>query len=109
MISMSSGEVTAMQLGIVGMGRMGANMARRLIKAGHEIVVLDRKPATVETMAKEGAVGSTSLADMVQKMKPPRAVWLMVPAAGVDQSISQLEPLLQKDDIIIDGGNSYYI
>jgi len=84
-------------------------MVRRLIRGRHECVVLDRKPASVQELAKEGAVGSTSYAELVQKMKPPRAVWLMVPAAGVDPAIDQLLPLLQKDDILIDGGNSYYI
>jgi 6-phosphogluconate dehydrogenase len=88
---------------------MGANMVRRLIRSKHQCVVLDRKPESVQELAKEGAVGSSSFADMLQKMTPPRAIWLMVPAAGVDPAIAQLMPILQKDDILIDGGNSYYI
>jgi 6-phosphogluconate dehydrogenase len=98
-----------MQLGMIGLGRMGANMVRRLIRGGHQCVVSDHKAAAVEELVKEGAVGSTSLADFVQKLKPPRAVWLMVPAAVVDGAIAGLVPLLGRDDILIDGGNSYYI
>jgi 6-phosphogluconate dehydrogenase len=102
-------EAEIMQLGMVGLGRMGANMVRRLIRGKQQCVVLDRKPASVQELAKEGAVGATSYADLVAKMTPPRAIWLMVPAAGVDPAIAQLLPALQKDDILIDGGNSYYI
>jgi 6-phosphogluconate dehydrogenase len=98
-----------MQLGMIGLGRMGANMVRRLIKAGHECVVFDRTPATVQALAKEGATGGSSLDDFIAKLKQPRAIWLMVPAAVVDDTLAQLTPKLQKDDIIIDGGNSYYI
>jgi 6-phosphogluconate dehydrogenase len=98
-----------MQLGMVGLGRMGANMVRRLIRAGHECVVFDRSAQTVADLAKEKAVGSTSLADLVKKLKAPRAVWLMVPAAVVDQSIADILPHLEPGDILIDGGNSYYI
>jgi 6-phosphogluconate dehydrogenase len=98
-----------MQLGMIGLGRMGANMVRRLIKAGHECVVFDRTPATVQALAKEGATGGSSLDDFIAKLKKPRAIWLMVPAAVVDDTLAQLTPKLQKDDIIIDGGNSYYI
>jgi 6-phosphogluconate dehydrogenase len=98
-----------MQLGMVGLGRMGANMVRRLIRGGHECVVFDRSAQAVESLTKEKAVGSSSLADMVKKLKAPRAVWLMVPAAVVDKSIAELVPFLEPGDILIDGGNSYYV
>ncbi len=98
-----------MQLGMIGLGRMGANMVRRLMKAGHECVVWDMNAASVKELAGEGAAGAGSLDDFVAKLKPPRAVWLMVPAAVVDASIGQLAGKLQKDDVLIDGGNSYYI
>jgi 6-phosphogluconate dehydrogenase len=98
-----------MQLGMIGLGRMGANMVRRLIKKGHDCVVFDRSPQTVSELAKENAVGATSLQDLVKKLKKPRAVWLMVPAAVVDQTIAELLPHLEAGDILIDGGNSYYI
>jgi 6-phosphogluconate dehydrogenase len=98
-----------MQLGMIGLGRMGANMVRRLIKAGHSCVVFDRSPETVKQLAADGATGATSLDDFVSKLQKPRAIWLMVPAAVVDQSIQDLVPKLSKDDILIDGGNSYYI
>jgi 6-phosphogluconate dehydrogenase len=98
-----------MQLGMIGLGRMGANMVRRLLKADHECVVFDRSAKAVKDLAKEGATGAASLADLVRKLKKPRAVWLMVPAAVVDQSITDLLPLLDSGDTIIDGGNSYYI
>src|ERR1700734_1415014 len=98
-----------MQLGMIGLGRMGANMVRRLMKAGHECVVFDMSPASVQALAKEGAMGGSSLDDFITKLKQPRAIWLMVPAAVVDDTLRQLLPKLQKDDIIIDGGNSYYI
>jgi 6-phosphogluconate dehydrogenase len=98
-----------MQLGMIGLGRMGANMVRRLMKAGHECVVFDMSPASVQALAKEGATGGSSLDDFIGKLKQPRAIWLMVPAAVVDGTLAQLTPKLQKDDIIIDGGNSYYI
>jgi 6-phosphogluconate dehydrogenase len=98
-----------MQLGMIGLGRMGANMVRRLIKAGHQCVVFDRSPKVVEDMTKEKAVGAASLADLVKKLNKPRAVWLMVPAAVVDKSIDDLLPSLEAGDILIDGGNSYYI
>ena len=98
-----------MQLGMIGLGRMGANMVRRLMKNGHEGVVFDRNPASVAQLARDGAKGSDSLDDFVKKLKPPRAVWLMVPAAVVDSTLAELAPKLQKGDIIIDGGNSYYI
>ena len=98
-----------MQLGMIGLGRMGANMVRRLQKNGHECVIFDRTPATVQQLASEGATGSTSLDDFVKKLKKPRAIWLMVPAAVVDSSIQDLLPKLESGDILIDGGNSYYI
>jgi 6-phosphogluconate dehydrogenase len=98
-----------MQLGMIGLGRMGANMVRRLQKNGHQCVVFDRTPATVQQLAGEGATGSTSLDDFVQKLQKPRAIWLMVPAAVVDASIKDLLPKLESGDILIDGGNSYYV
>ena len=98
-----------MQLGMIGLGRMGANMVRRLIKGGHECVVFDRSPESIAQLGKEGATGSTSLDDFLAKLKAPRAVWLMVPAAVVDQTLEQLAARMQPGDIIIDGGNSYYI
>lgn len=98
-----------MQLGMIGLGRMGANMVRRLIKGGHTCVVNDVSPQAVEGMVKEGAVGATSLEEFVKKLTKPRAVWLMIPAAFVDSMLAKLTPLLEKDDILIDGGNSYYI
>ena len=98
-----------MQLGMVGLGRMGANMVRRLMKAGHTCVVFDVFPKNVDELAKEKAVGSSSLQDMASKLQKPRAVWLMVPAAVVDKTIADVVPYLEAGDILIDGGNSYYI
>jgi len=98
-----------MQLGMIGLGRMGANMVRRLIKGGHQCVVFDMSQKTVQELVQEKAVGSSSLADFVKKLDKPRAVWLMVPAAVVDKTIADLLPSLEKGDILIDGGNSYYI
>jgi 6-phosphogluconate dehydrogenase len=98
-----------MQLGMVGLGRMGANMVRRLMKAGHECVVFDMFPKSVEELVKEKAVGSSSLKDFASKLTKPRAVWLMIPAAVVDQTIAGIVPFLEPGDILIDGGNSYYI
>ena len=98
-----------MQLGMIGLGRMGANMVRRLMKNGHECVVYDHNPKAVELLAVDKATGSSSLDDFVARLKPPRAVWLMVPAAVVDQTLDLLAPKLAKGDAIIDGGNSYYI
>jgi 6-phosphogluconate dehydrogenase len=98
-----------MQLGMIGLGRMGANMVRRLLKAGHRCVVFDRSPDVVRQMAEEKAVGASSLADLVKKLERPRAVWLMVPAAVVDGTIADLLPHLEEGDTLIDGGNSYYI
>ena len=98
-----------MQLGMVGLGRMGANMVRRLIKGGQNCVVFDVSPKAVEELVKESATGAASLPDLVKKLEKPRAIWLMVPAATVDQSISELTPNLDAGDILIDGGNSYYV
>ena len=98
-----------MQLGMIGLGRMGANMVRRLLKHGHQCVVFDMSPQTVQDLTKEKATGSSSLADFVVKLTKPRAVWLMVPAAVVDKTIADILPLLESGDILIDGGNSYYV
>ena len=98
-----------MQLGIVGLGRMGANMVRRLMKAGHSCTVFDMSPQSVDALAKEGAVGSSSIKDFVSKLQQPRAIWLMIPAAVVDSTIAEIVPFLEAGDILIDGGNSYYI
>jgi 6-phosphogluconate dehydrogenase len=98
-----------MQIGIIGLGRMGGNMARRLLRAKHQCVAFDRHPENVKKVSDEGGKGATSLEDLVQKLSPPRAIWMMVPAAGVDGTIDQLVPKLQPGDILIDGGNSYYI
>lgn len=98
-----------MQLGMIGLGRMGANMVRRLIEGGHDCVVFDMSPKVVEELVKERATGASSLADFVKKLAKPRAVWLMVPAAVVDQTITDLLGYLESGDILIDGGNSYYI
>jgi 6-phosphogluconate dehydrogenase len=98
-----------MQLGMIGLGRMGANMVRRLTRNGHSGVVFDRSPQAVEELVKENAVGASSLAELVKKLAHPRAVWLMVPAAVVDKTIAELLPALEGGDILIDGGNSYYI
>jgi 6-phosphogluconate dehydrogenase len=98
-----------MQLGMIGLGRMGANMVRRLIAGGHDCVVFDVSPKAVEGLVKEKAVGASSLPDFVKELQKPRAVWLMVPAAVVDKSIADLLPHLEADDILIDGGNSYYV
>jgi len=98
-----------MQLGMIGLGRMGANMVRRLIRNGHSCVVFDRSKQAVADLVKDHATGADSLADLVKKLHKPRAVWLMVPAAVVDQTIADLLPHLEAGDILIDGGNSYYI
>jgi 6-phosphogluconate dehydrogenase len=98
-----------MQLGMVGLGRMGANMVRRLLKGGHQCVVFDTSPAAVSELTRENAVGATSLSDLVKKLEKPRAVWLMVPAVIVDKTIADILPALEPGDILIDGGNSYYI
>src|SRR3984885_9355604 len=99
-----------MQLGMLGLGRMGANMVRRLVAHGHECVAFDRSADAVAELAKEkGITGAASLEDFVKKLAKPRAVWMMIPAGVVDQTIAALAPLLESDDILIDGGNSYYI
>ncbi|MEP6874624.1 MAG: phosphogluconate dehydrogenase (NAD(+)-dependent, decarboxylating) [Burkholderiales bacterium] len=98
-----------MQLGMIGLGRMGANMVRRLMKGGHDCVVFDHAPAAVQAMVKEGATGADSLAAFVKQLAKPRAVWLMVPAAVVDATLADLVPLLEPGDTVIDGGNSYYV
>ena len=98
-----------MQLGMIGLGRMGANMVRRLLRANHECVVYDRSAEAVQGLVKDGAVGAKSLEDFVAKLEQPRAIWLMIPAALVDATLSDLAAVVSKDDIIIDGGNSYYI
>ncbi|MCI0562678.1 MAG: decarboxylating 6-phosphogluconate dehydrogenase [Nitrososphaera sp.] len=98
-----------MQIGMIGLGRMGANMVKRLMRGGHKCVVYDRNSETVQAISKEGAVGASSLDDFVSKLTPPRVAWLMVPAAVVDKTLNDLASLMQKGDIIIDGGNSYYI
>ena len=98
-----------MQLGMIGLGRMGANMVRRLQKGGHQCVVYDRSADSVKQLSGEGATGAASLNEFVAKLQRPRAIWLMVPAAVVDATIADLLPKLSKDDILIDGGNSYYI
>ena len=98
-----------MQLGMIGLGRMGANMVRRLLKGGHACVVYDAFPKSVAALAAEGATGAASLAEFVERLAPPRCVWLMVPAAVVDATIADLVPLLAPGDTVIDGGNSYYV
>jgi 6-phosphogluconate dehydrogenase len=97
-----------MQLGMIGLGRMGANMVRRLLRGGHTAVVYDRAPQAVEALVKEGAAGASSLAEFVKKLERPRTICLMVPAGYVDASIDELVPLLEKDDTLIDGGNSNF-
>src|SRR5438445_2410009 len=98
-----------MQLGMIGLGRMGANMVRRLLRGGHRCVVFDMSPKAVNELVQEKAVGASSLADLVKNLEKPRAVWLMVPAAVVEKTIADLLPLLEAGDILIDGGNSYYV
>jgi len=98
-----------MQLGMVGLGRMGANMVRRLIRRGHECVVYDASAATVTDLAREGAQGASSLGGLIERLHRPRALWLMVPAAAVEATIGQVLPYLEAGDALIDGGNSYYI
>ena len=98
-----------MQLGMIGLGRMGANIVRRLMKNGHTCVVFDRSAEAVKQLAGEGAVGASSLDDFVARLTPPRAVWLMVPAAAVEGTLADLASKMQNDDVVIDGGNSYYV
>ncbi len=97
-----------MQLGMIGLGRMGANMVERLMKAGHELIVYDRSEGAVKALADKGAKGSTDLKQFVAMLSKPRAVWLMIPAGVVDSSLAELTPLLESGDIVVDGGNSYY-
>ena len=98
-----------MQIGMIGLGRMGANMVRRLLRGGHRCVVFDMSPKAVNELVQEKAVGASSLADLVKNLEKPRAVWLMVPAAVVEKTIADLLPHLEAEDILIDGGNSYYV
>jgi 6-phosphogluconate dehydrogenase len=98
-----------MQFGMIGLGRMGANMVRRALRGGHQCVVFDRSSKAVNELVQEKATGSSSLQDFVSKLEKPRAVWLMVPAAAVDETVASLVPHLEAEDILIDGGNSYYI
>lgn len=98
-----------MQVGMIGLGRMGANMVRRLLRRGHECVVYDQHPEIMRDLATEGALLPSSLDEFVKKLTPPRAVWLMVPVVAVDRIIDDLAPRLQRGDLIIDGGNSHYI
>jgi 6-phosphogluconate dehydrogenase len=99
---------TPMQLGMIGLGRMGANLVRRLMRDGHRCVAYDRNPDLVKLLEAEGATGAESLADFVAKLEASRAMWIMVPAGVVKSTLDQLRPLLEADDIVIDGGNSYY-
>jgi 6-phosphogluconate dehydrogenase len=98
-----------MQLGMIGLGRMGGNMVRRLMRGGHSCVVFDRNTESVRQLVQEGAAGAASLDEFIGKLSTPRAVWLMVPAAGVSATLKDLAAKLQRDDMVIDGGNSYYI
>ena len=97
-----------MELGMIGLGRMGSNMVQRLLRAGHQCVAYDIHPEAAQALVKDGAVGATSIEDFVKKLKAPRAIWMMVPAAVVDETLKALIPFLEKDDVVIDGGNSYY-
>lgn len=98
-----------MQIGMIGLGRMGANMVRRLLKGGHECVVFNRSPAPVEMLKREGAIGASSLAELATKLERPRAIWMMVPTAVVETLVAELLPHLDPGDILVDGGNSYYV
>ena len=98
-----------MQLGMIGLGRMGANMVRRLLKGGHHCVVFDRSAQAVAELVKEEAIGAASLAEFAKQLAKPRAIWLMVPVGAVDNTIADLLPHLERGDILIDGGNSYYV
>ena len=98
-----------MQLGMIGLGRMGANMVRRLMRGGHQCAVWDQNPANIDKLTNEGATGAATLDDLLKALQPPRAVWLMIPAAAVDGALAQLSAHMASGDIVIDGGNSYYI
>ncbi len=98
-----------MQIGMIGLGRMGANLVRRLLIGDNQCVVFDKSPETVGLLTQEGAIGASSLSDVVQKLQKPRAIWMMVPAALVDELVSDILPLLDPGDILVDGGNSYYV
>src|SRR5581483_11207535 len=98
-----------MEVGMIGLGRMGANMVRRLMRGGHECVVYDRNPEAVSGLAHEGGIGASALRDLADRLHRPRPVWLMVPAAAVDSTIADLCTVLEAGDIIIDGGNSHYV
>src|ERR1700704_6286164 len=106
---MLSPKELTMQIGMIGLGRMGANMVRRLIDKGHSCVVFNGSQQAVNELVKEKAIGAMSLADVVKKLEKPRAIWLMVPAAVVDDTITDLSPHLEAGDILIDGGNSYFV
>src|SRR5215472_13869496 len=97
-----------MQIGMIGLGRMGSNMVQRLLKSGHDCIVHDTHPQAMNDLVSKGAKSALELAEFVKKLAKPRAVWLMVPAAAVDSVLNSLTPLLEKEDIVIDGGNSYY-
>src|SRR6516164_7751461 len=98
-----------MQLAMIGLGRMGANMVRRLLKGGHQCVVFDMSPKAVEELANDKAIGASSPSDLIRRLEKPRAIWLMVPTAAVDKTIAELVPHIDEGDILIDGGNSYYV
>jgi 6-phosphogluconate dehydrogenase len=98
-----------MQMGMIGLGRMGANMARRLLRGGHECVVFDPAPAAVEPLVRERAIAASSIEDLIERLRTPRSIWLMVPAAVVEQTVEQVRPFLAAGDTIIDGGNSHYV
>src|SRR6201989_3698273 len=97
-----------MQIGMIGLGRMGANMVRRLMRGGHDCVVFDVSPEAIATLEGEGATGAPKIEDFVARLTPPRSICIMVPAAVVDSTLDLLVPLLDADDTVIDGGNSYY-
>ena len=97
-----------MELGMIGLGRMGSNMVQRLLRAGHQCVAYDVHPEAAQVLVKDGAVGAASIEDFAKKLKAPRAIWMMVPAAVVDETLKKLMPFLEKDEVVIDGGNSYY-
>src|SRR5579875_3707695 len=105
---MGTGRRWNMQLGMIGLGRMGANMVRRLMRAGHDCVVYDRDEGNVQALARDGATGTSSRTEFVAALSAPRTVWLMIPAGAVDGELAELVPLLESNDIVIDGGNSFY-